>query len=253
MSTSLQRGDIREYINLTEYGGITMKNLKTAFLAIIFGCLSMPVHAGPILFDWAFNIDGGLTFPGDALPASVDATLFDFTTGLGIIDVTLSGAGTHNVTGFFDHEIDESINTFFNENGVTGGAPSAEQSWEIDEPGYIFGNIFDNLLANTLDDFNALSVADFPFGEDVSMAMGFDFSLAASETATVSFNLSETNDAPGFWLQQFDPDSVASVFFWGDITISGGEPPTALSEPSTLSLFAIGLAGIAWVRRRKIA
>ncbi len=52
---------------------------------------------------------------------------------------------------FIDAEIDEPSNTYFNESGALesvtgqGSSDNLADSWEIDEPGYLFGDIFDNL------------------------------------------------------------------------------------------------------------
>ncbi len=59
------------------------------------------------------------------------------------------------VDAFFDHELHT---PFYNEFGAENGAAGAGVSWQIDEPGFGDGNrlgtIFDNALANTLDNAN---------------------------------------------------------------------------------------------------
>ena len=103
------------------------------------------------LFDFGINVDGATTCNvgpcgvQDVLNlssvAGLDDSGFDYTTGLGTLELTLNGVGAHSVDLFLDHEIDEPINTFFNEYGM-GGTAVAGQSWEIDEPGALFGDIF---------------------------------------------------------------------------------------------------------------
>lgn len=228
--------------------------LKLAVLCVLALALAKPGHATVVLFDWGFNVDGttycnigpcdndGLA-PG-ALPTFIDTSGFDFGTGLGDLTLTISGFGSHFMGLFLDHEIDEGINTFFNEFGDTGGAPAAGQSWEIDEPGFIFGDIFDNFLAGTLDNSNGV-----PSGleDDVAMALGWGFTLGSSETAILDFFVSFTNNAPGFFLQHTDPDSNESIYFWTDLRISS----TTVPEPGTLALLGLGLAGMSLVRKRQ--
>ena len=95
--------------------------------SLAFGAVA---HAGPILWESGINVDGDLT------PGGVDISLFDLITGLGSIEVTVSGAGDHVVIGFFDYEIDETTDTFYNETGSAVGTAAARQTWEIDEPGF---------------------------------------------------------------------------------------------------------------------
>ena len=214
-------------------------------------------HAAHIAIqEYIFNVNGSVTesSTGDPLPTSLDSSGFDFGTGLGQLIFSIGGAGDHSIISFFDHEIDQSTNTFFNELGMSSGTADSGQSWEIDEPGFLFGDIFDNVINDTLDNFSAVNSTDFPSGDDVSMAMGFNFSLTAGQTATVTFNLSETNDASGFFLAQEDPDSSANIFFWGQLEImgDGGEPPVGLGEPSTIGLLLVGWFAIYLLRRHRI-
>jgi MYXO-CTERM domain-containing protein len=220
---------------------------KTPILLAAAGALALASQASqalPIidLFEYAFNIDGTVSHPtlGDPVPGSVNLAGFDTTTGIGTILMTLTGAGSHYAATFLDHEIDQAINTYFNEYGTTSGSPDTGQSWEIDEPGYVFGDIYDNFLGSALDNSNAVpsSLAD-----DVSMAMGWDFSLGASETATIDFVLSETQPTSGFYLTQTDPDSEASIYMSSSLGISSGGP-TPNPAPATLALMALGLLGL---------
>ena len=82
------------------------------------------------------NLDGGVTVKGDPFPATVDTHSFDLQTGLGTVFITVSGLGSHGVSVFVDHEIEQLVNGFTNEFGDAQGALAAGQSWEIDEPGF---------------------------------------------------------------------------------------------------------------------
>jgi hypothetical protein len=186
------------------------------------------------LAEYAFNVDGTVW---DSLldpppePAGVDVSSFDTGTGLGTITYSTTAVGAHYFAAFLDHEIDQAINTFFNEVGAAIGTPGAGQSWEIDEPGWTVGNIFANFSAGSLD--NAVGQ---PGPEDVSMALGWNFILGSDQEATIALRVADS--APlGFYLQQTDPDSGASLYFSGDLTIRS----TALPDGGT-TLVSLGLA-----------
>ena len=191
-----------------------------AMLAVASG----PALADPIdLFDYGFNIDGATTegSMGDPTPGNVDDSLFDYLTGLGAITITISGAGAHNALVFVDHEIDESLNSFFNENAVGLGALAAGQSVEADEPGFVFGDIYNNFLANTLDNTNAVTPG---LEDDVSMAIGWDFVLAAGETAVASFFVGQVSGSAGaFNFRHTDADSGVAIYFWSTLDIQGAD------------------------------
>lgn len=224
-----------------------MKKLGFVFFSFLLICLVSSTASAAIidLAEYSINIDGTEDYMGTA-PAG-----FDDMTGLGTWAVTLSGAGDHSVLGYFDHEIDEDINTFYNEFGAAVGTPGTGQSWEIDEPGWSFGDIYTNFQAGTLDNSNGV-----PSGspDDVSMAMGWDFNLAAGETAYINFILSETMPTnSGFYLVQTDFDSQANVYFSSNLTIRDGGNPPPVPEPSTIVLVLSGLGLAAAARFRKSA
>jgi hypothetical protein len=203
------------------------------------------------LFEWAVNIDGTVSdsLVPDPVPGGANFSSFDYSgaapTGLGTVVLTVSGAGSHYLGLFVDHEVDETVNTFFNEYGSTSGTAASGQSWEIDEPGYTFGDIFANFSASGLDNSNGV-----PSGsdDDVSMALGWDFSLAAGETATATVLLG-TSAPSGFYLQHTDPDSDASVYFSSSLRIgSAGVPEGGY----TLAMLLMGMAGLGIFRARAI-
>ncbi|MCB1683760.1 MAG: PEP-CTERM sorting domain-containing protein [Pseudomonadales bacterium] len=204
-----------------------------------------------VLFDYGINIDGVTTCnfgPCDSdfallSAAGVNDTLFDYGTGLGTLSLTVTGAGMHSVDLFVDHEMSEGVNTFFNEYGAVSGAASAGQSWEIDEPGYVFGDVFDNFFSSLLDNSNGV-----PAGlvDDVSMALGWDFVLAAGEVASIDFLLSTIMPAGGFFLAHADPDSAEVVYFSSVLSIGSVSVP----EPATSLLLGAGLLALGLSRRR---
>ena len=129
---------------------------------------------------------------------------------------------------FLDADIDRSLNTFFNEYGtlvalsLPPGAPAgslAPSAWEIDEPGFLFGDITQHLVTGSLDNTNGV-----PSGapEDVSLALGFQFgTLAPGASLTASFLISQT-EVGG--LSQTDPDSDHRFHFNGYLRRANAAP-----------------------------
>jgi hypothetical protein len=231
-------------------------------LVLVCGMLSTSANAAAInLYDWSLNIDGALSEIGlgDPVPAGVAYNPSEFlppgilwtppaATGLGILTVTVSGAGSHNVDLFVDHEIDEATNTYYNETGaVLNPADAAPgQSWEIDEPGYYDGDIYENFQASDLDNGIGTSVyGDTIFPDDVSMAMGWDFTLGALDIAKVTFSLLDTEPLSGFYLTHTDPESQASIYFSSSLDV------TFVPVPGAVLLGGIGLAFSGWLGKRR--
>ncbi len=209
-----------------------------AFIFIIFA--AGPSMATLNLEDWAFFIDGDIyeAYGGDTMPAtgSLDGS------GLGTLSWSTNQTGLHTFIGFFDFEIDEDINTFFNEYGAASGTLDAGQSWEIDEPGWVFGDIYDHATDpfsyGGLDNSNNVPESA---KDDVSFALGWDFFLNAGQSATIELILSQAAPLSGFYLEHNDSESSESVFYYGDLDIKGGGA-TPIPEPSTIFLLFGGIA-----------
>jgi hypothetical protein len=225
-------------------------SLKALLLSFALVCLSFTASAGPIVLnDWAFNINGDLYeyYAGDDMPGDVHLD----ESGLGRIDLTFTSPGSHSVGAFFDFEFDRPANTYFNEYGEAVGAPAAGQSWEIDEPGFVFGDVYDNLILGSFDNRN-----EVPQGleEDVSLALGWDFNLSAGQTASLSLFTGLTAPEDTFYLSHTDPemgnsfDESQSLYFWGELDVVGS--PVTVPEPSAWMLMAAGM--ISLVARRRV-
>src|SRR3990172_2178938 len=228
--------------------GLAMRKVL-AIVALVAGSLwvgAAPAYAvDVVLFEWIFNIDGTISdsLLGDPVPPGVSDAGFNYSTGLGTLTVSVSGAGSHVVGLFLDHEIDETDpGGFTNEYGeaVNVGSKPAGLSWEIDEPEYVFGDIYTNFTAGTLDDSNGVPSSS---PDDVSMALLWNFLLAAGETATLTFTVTDVAPLSGFYLSQTDPDSPYAIYMTGGLGITGG--PVGVPEPTSLIILAAGLAGLA--------
>ncbi len=216
-------------------------------LSLMAFWISRASAAAISLLEWGFNVDGSVYNAFQAplsgqLPTSIDTSGFDWNAGLGIIAITISSPGSHHVLSFFDHEIDQDVNGFVNEIGSPAGSLAPGQSWQIGEPGYTHGTVYNNFLNNILNNNNENSEAD-----DVSMALGWDFVLSQGQTAVITFILSDTMlpSAP-FYLTQSDPDSFPSVPFSQVCFLEALDiVPTPVPEPSTIVLLCAGLACLA--------
>ncbi len=228
--------------------------LTFCFLLI---CLTAPSAHGVLLVDWIFNVDNQISdnVYGDPMPA--DSTLDD---GLGTMSLEVTGAGVHNVIGFFDYEILQAANTYYNEYGETTGTPGAGQSWEIDEIGWNFGDVVDNVYAGGLDNTNGM-----PFGvyDDMSFAMGWDFSLLDGDIARIDYIFTDEMPSVDFYLTQIDPDAAYQFYFYSELVIesAGGpqgptpDPDTGTNpvpEPGTAMLVLTGGLLTVWTQRRRV-
>ena len=144
---------------------------------------------------------------------------------------------------FLDADIDLTTNGYANEFGTfislalpPGAAAGAiaPTSWEIDEPGYVFGDIYHNLYAGALDNTNSVpSTAP----DDVSMALGFSVGpMLPGDSSTITVYVSAANIGG---LEQTDPASPLSIYYNGII-----EPPPPATAVPAVNAFTLVLLGL---------
>lgn len=200
------------------------------------------------LYDWGLNVDGDLYLTPDydsppdpdQLAPYIDDSAFDWEEGLGMISVLYipPTAGDCYLGMYVDHEIGQN---FYNEYGEAHGTLGAGQSWEIDEPGFVDGDISNNFSNAALDNSNAVTSDSV---DNVSMALGWNSTLAVDEHVRVKFYISETMPDNVFFLSHTDQESNETAYFYSDIEVSG------TPEPTTIVLLGFGLMALANIARR---
>lgn len=242
------------------------KIISSGILLTLIG--SQITWAGTVtLFDWGFNINGSSMVAMDGYNPSqipgIDISGFDQLTGLGNISITYKPDREDNffVASFFDLEIDESLNTFFNEQGSISGDIPSGLTWEIDDPynndiysnlvNYSLGSGFDNMIFNEDPKDPNFSLIN----NDVSVGFGWNFFLNTSDYATFTYSMSETEPDKGFYLSQIDPDSKNNVYFTTSMNIVRSNPdPNPVAEPTCFEMLiaGLGILGLFSIMKRKV-
>lgn len=209
------------------------------------------------LQEFGINVNGVVTDTGTgANPftvSGVNASGFNQSTGLGVLTFTFDPgkAGTYYVNWFLDSELSV---PFYNEFGMVNGTLPSGVSYQIDDPWS--GSIYSNFSQNSLNDTNSipggvdnyLNNCSGPNCDgDVSLALGFSFTLTANEYAVVTIDTSTTNPG-GFNLEQVHPidannPAATEMFLSGGVNIQ----PINSNTPEPGSLVLVAIAGaIGW-------
>ncbi|RPJ05334.1 MAG: hypothetical protein EHM36_08440, partial [Deltaproteobacteria bacterium] len=215
------------------------KTFIPLFIFIIILFFNAPAFPAPSLHDYAFYVNGDLYVR--SFPAAMDASGFDPNTGLGTLVITFQSlpAGNYSFRAFFDHEIQETINGFDNEYGGYFGSPAPGQTWEIGEPGYQTGSVYNHFLSGSLTNSNGIPVET---RDDVSMAMGWDFALSAGQTARIRLFLTSQTPSSSFYLTHTDPESEESIYFFGELETDS----ETITPPSTPAGPIVGITGASY-------
>jgi hypothetical protein len=186
---------------------------------------SAQLSLDPLPADLAFAFSTELSADGHDLLLSYELTNISASTLTGVTFLS-----------FLDADIDNAINTYFDEYAVTAGSLAAGQNFEVDEPGYLFGDIYENLLIGSLDGTNAIPIGN---PDDVSMALSFELApLASGQKTIMQIMISEAGNSIGsFAIRQADIDPGSAT----QITYSGRAFSPAVPEPSAALLYTAGM------------
>jgi hypothetical protein len=224
--------------------------------------LVTPASATTSLNDWCFSVNGDISScNGSGLSNSaVNLSVFDTTlnpNSLGTAVITLGPGSDQYVSFYADYDIDYSDYLSYNDNAATTNSLSSGQTFSIGDPNTYNGvtapsgyTLFDAFANNTLDNSNTAGTPNSgtPQCCDIAFAIGFSgIDVSGGGSAVVTFNVSLTAPASGFYITQSSNDlAQPSIYVYGEV-----DQTTATPEPSTFLLMAGALAIVGILARRR--
>ncbi len=172
--------------------------------------------------------------------------------GSGIAEFTLSGsdlilAGSQNINGVWLYD-DTVLDSMFNTTLPSGGHSIVSGSGFISNTQYGSAAIFDVYLSNL-----GTGCCDFGVrnGSGGQLDLGDSISWGGVFTTDLSFSIFNIGTYDFATLNAFSHDHVTLSDGYQIVVGGGGMQP--VPEPTTLALMGLGLAGISFSRRRKLA
>jgi len=249
------------------------KNLALLFATLGFlAAVNQAKAAAQIsLADWCVNVNGDTTTAcngggsgGASGTSSINLASFDHTNlepslttnTLGTVTVSLGAGAGQYVSFYADYDVDYATKGSFADSGKVVGSLPAGATYELNDPNS--SNIFSDFAANTLGHTNGVGTPSGPPNEccDVAFALSFG-NINVTSTGTVTFAITTTAPASGFYLQQTNQYTGNSIYLQETTTLGpcivncGGGGGSGTPEPSTFGL-GLGLIAVAlvWKRRR---
>jgi hypothetical protein len=234
---------------------------RYAFLGLLalLALSQVAVAGSTALSDWCVNVNGdtatacngagggGVSGLASINMAGFDTTLSPATNNLGSVVITLNPGFSGYASFYADYDLDYASYGSFDDSATTHNSPSG-WTYEADDPNS--SNIFNDFATNALANTNNVGVPSGPPNEccDVSFALSMGGINVGAQPETLTFLVSTSAPASGFYIQQTNTDVGDSIYLDGELSNSG-PPAPIIPEPSTLVLSGLGGLSVLMLRR----